>query len=128
MLTRRNILSGAAAASLLPIPSVAAEKAAERVQRLCGELSQALDEWTGGEFMAEVYATRAVTEGLRCFQFEPARYSLDPDARIGRSWRNLCQGLADRDGLFGDDIFAVIERERFGPEKKTWLVPVTSKD
>jgi hypothetical protein len=123
MLTQRNILSGAAAASLLPIPSVTAEKAAERVQRLFWELSEALDDWAAGDFMVEIYPTHVVTDGIRSFQFEPARYALNPEVRIGRCWRNLRQAFAEREGLVCDDIFAVIERQRF-----RGLRAATSKD
>lgn len=98
MLTRRTVLTGAPAAALLPVPSLAAENAAGRVQRLCRELSEALDDFCGGDFYAEVFPAHQTTaDGVhRSYQFNKR---LTVDERVARHWAELRQAIADRDGI-----------------------------
>ncbi|WP_129415293.1 hypothetical protein [Mesorhizobium sp. Pch-S] len=97
MLNRRTILTGAPALVLLPVPSPAAENAAQRVQRLCRELSDALDEWTGGDFMAEVFPASVVLEGFKPYAFDQRRYALDPTRRVLIDCARQFQDLRERD-------------------------------
>ena len=94
MLTRRTVLA-APAAALLPTPTGAVEDAAARVQRLCIELSNALDVWTGGDFMVEVFPASVVVPGLKVYQFDQVRYALDPTRRVFIDCARQLQDLSE---------------------------------